>query len=92
MGHLRKFDVIPYNEYYCSPLLTKPKDLDKKRVIFILSYSSTNSANDNVTSNLFDGQQFLSKFPTVDNIVDQIKATKGRVLLAKIDIARALLR
>ena len=48
-----------------------------------------NSVNDRVTRNFFDGQQFLLKFPTVDNIIDQIKATEGRVLLAKIDIARA---
>ena len=48
-----------------------------------------NSVNNRVTRNLFDGQQFLLKFPTVDHIIDQITATEGRVLLAKIDIARA---
>ena len=48
-----------------------------------------NSVNDRVTRNLFDGQQFLLKFPTVDHIINQIKATEGRVLLAKIGIARA---
>ena len=86
---LGPFDDIPYHEFHCSPLLTRPKDTDKRRVILNLSYPSMNSVNDRVTRNYFDGQQFLLKFPTVDHIIDQIKATEGRVLLAKIDIARA---
>ena len=86
---LGPFDDIPYPEFHCSPLLTRPKDIDKRRVILNLSYPSMNSVNDKVTRNFFDGQQFLLKFPTVDHIIDQIKATEGRVLLAKIDIARA---
>ena len=86
---LGPFDDIPYHEFHCFPLLTRPKDIDKRRVILNLSYPSTNSVNDRVTRNFFDGQQFLLKFPTVDHIIDQIKATEGRVLLAKIDIARA---
>ena len=63
--------------------------MDKRRVILNLSYPRINSVNDKVTRNLFDGQQFLLKFPTVDHIINQIKATEGMVLLAKIDIARA---
>ena len=86
---LGTFDDIPYHEFHCSPLLTRPKDLDKRRVILNLSYPQTNSVNDKVTRNLFDGQQFLLKFPTVDHVIGQIKAIEGRVLLAKIDIARA---
>ena len=86
---LGPFVDIPYHEFHCSPLLTRPKDTDKRRVILNLSYPSINSVNDRVTRNYFDGQQFLLKFPTVDHINDQIKATEDRVLLAKIDIARA---
>ena len=86
---LGPFEDVPYPEFHCSPLLTRPKDVDKRRVILNLSYPSTNSVNDKVTRNFFDGYQFSLKFPTIDNIIDQIKATKGRALLAKIDIARA---
>ena len=86
---LGPFEDVPYHEFHCSPLLTRPKDQDKRIIILNLSYPTFNSVNDRVTRDLFDGQQFLLKFPTVDHIVDQIKATKGRVLLAKIDIARA---
>ena len=86
---LGPFEEVPYHEFHCSPLLTRPKDVDKRRVILNLSYPRTNSVNDRVTRDFFDGQQFLLKFPTVDNIIDQIKTTEGRVLLAKIDIARA---
>ena len=85
---LGPFDDIPYYEFHCSPLLTRPEDIDKRRVILNLSYPSMNLVNDKVTRNFFDGQQFLLKFPTVDHIIDQIKATEGRVLLAKIDTAR----
>ena len=48
-----------------------------------------NSVNDKVTRNLFDGQQFLLRFPTVDYTIDQIKVTESRVLLAKINMSRA---
>ena len=85
---LGPFD-IPYHEFHCSPLLPRPKDQDERPVILNLSNPSTNSVNDKVTRSLFDGQQFVLKFPTIDNIISQIKATKDRVLLAKIDIARA---
>ena len=73
---LGPFDNIPHHEFHCSPLLTRPKDLNKRRVILNLSYPSTNSVNDNVTRNLFDGQQFLLKLgiyvwtqPTLLNLV-----------------------
>ena len=52
---LGPFDAIPYHKFHCSPLLTRPKDLDKRRVILNLSYPNTNSVNDKVTRNLFDG-------------------------------------
>ena len=56
---LGPFDAILYHEYYCSPLLTRLKDLDKKRVILNFSYPSMSSVNDKDTSNLFDFQQFI---------------------------------
>ena len=47
------------------------------------------SVNDAVTRDNFDGSSFTLESPTVDNIVDDIKQRKGRVPLAKIDVARA---
>ena len=46
---LGRFDNIPYHKFHCSPLLTRPKELDKRRVKLNLSYPSSNSVNDKVT-------------------------------------------
>ena len=86
---LGPFSSIDYDEFHCSPLLTRPKDGNKRRVILDLSYPKGVSVNDAVTRDRFDDLEFTLTFPTIDNIVDQIKATQGRVLLAKIDVARA---
>ena len=86
---LGPFPLIDYDDFHCSPLLTRPKDGNKRRVILDLSYPRGASVNDAVTRDRFDDLEFTLTFPTIDNIVDQIKATQGRVLLAKIDVARA---
>ena len=86
---LGPFSSIDYDKFHCSPLLTRPKDGNKRRVILDLSYPKGASVNDAVTRDRFDDLEFTLTFPTIDNIVDQIKATQGRVLLAKIDVARA---
>ena len=86
---LGPFPNIHYDEFHCSPLLTRPKDGNKRRVILDLSYPRGVSVHDAVTKEKFDNLEFTLTFPTIDNIVDQIKATQGRVLLAKIDMARA---
>ena len=86
---LGPFDQVNTPFYHCSPLLTRPKGNNDRRVILNLSYPAGASLNDAVTKHLFDGQSFTLKFPTVDNIVDAIKKIKGRPMLAKIDISRA---
>ena len=47
------------------------------------------SVNDAVTREVFDDIPFTLKFPTVDDILNKVRSHKGRVLLSKIDIARA---
>ena len=81
--------VIPSPQFHCSPLLTRPKDLDKRRVILNLSYPKGSSLNDNVDKFKFDGKTFSLKFPTVDDICQEICDSSTEVLLSKIDIARA---
>ena len=46
--------VIPSPQFHCSPLLTRPKDLDKRRVILNLSYPKGSSLNDNVDKSKFE--------------------------------------
>ena len=46
---------INHSAFQCSPLLTRPKDGDKRRVIMDLSYPKGNAVNDFVNKDAFDG-------------------------------------
>ena len=83
------FDSIDYPFFHCSPLLSRPKEGRDRRVILNLSYPQGCSVNDKVSREFFDGSSFSLKFPSVDDIVNQVRHTKPPVLLAKIDVARA---
>ena len=74
--------------YHCSPLLTRPKDTNDRRVILNLSYPRGQSLNDAVDKLNFDARPFTLKFPSVDNIVERILQVKDP-LIFKIDVARA---
>ena len=80
---------VNHPAFHCSPLLTGPKDGDKRRVIMDLSYPKGNSVNDFVDKDAFDGTQFTLCFPTVDDIADDIIACKDDPVLFKVDMARA---
>ena len=86
---LGPFPDITFQKFHCSPLLTRPKDNGKRRVILDLSFPKGASVNDAVHRDAFDGTPFTLKFSTVDDILEGIRSSKGRVLLSKIDIARA---
>ena len=78
-----------HEHFHCSPLLTRPKGPDKRRVILDLSYPHECSVNSQVDKNRFDGSPFILKFSTVDDIaLDIVECTQDPVLL-KVDIARA---
>ena len=66
---------VNHPAFHCSPLLTRPKDGDKRRVIMDLSYPKGNSVNYFVDKDAFNGTQFTLHFPTVDDIADDIIAT-----------------
>ena len=86
---LGPYHNIDYKTIHCSPLLTRPKDSDDRRVILNLSFPVGASLNDAVTKENFDGRPFTLKFPAVEDILDGIRNTQGTVMLAKIDVARA---
>ena len=79
---------IPSAHYHCSPLLTRPKDTNDRRVILNLSYPRGQSLNDAVDKCNFDARPFTLKFPSVDNIVERILQVSDP-LIFKIDVARA---
>ena len=83
------FDAPPSAYFHCSPLLTRPKEADKRRIILNLSYPKGNSVNDMVDRDHFDGQMFRLKFPTIDDITQECLSIGSEARLAKIDVARA---
>ena len=69
LGHV---DKIEFNEFHCSPLLTCLKEGNKRQIILDLFYPKGSSVNDTVDRSFFDGYLFLLKFPTIDDIVNEI--------------------
>ena len=65
-------NAIDHEHFHCSPLLTRPKDVNKRRVILNLSYPYECSVNSHVDKNSFDEYPFTLKFPTVDHIARDI--------------------
>ena len=78
-----------HDQYHCSPLLTRPKDTNKRHVILNLSHPYGNSVNDHVDKDKFDSVAFALKFPSIDNITQDIVNHKGDTVLFKVDVARA---
>ena len=80
---------INHEHFHCSPLLTRSKDIDKRRVILNLSHPYDCSVNSHVDKDNFDGSPFILKFPTVDDIArDIIECTEDAVLF-KVAVACA---
>ena len=82
-------DTIIHEQFHCSPLLTRPKDANKRRVILNLSYPEGNSVNSHVDADNYDGSPFILKFPTVDDIADDIVRATEDTVLFKVDVKRA---
>ena len=64
---------VNHEQFHCSPLLTRPKDIDNRRVIFNLSHPTGQSLNDHVDKNKFDQTPLILKFPTIDSIAQDMK-------------------
>ena len=71
MGQDLEHDLI-----HCSPLLIRPKEVDKRRIILDLSYPH--------------GLSLITlKFPSIDYIVNVICSHVDNVTIPKTDLARA---
>ena len=86
---LGPLDQVDSEHFHCSPILTRPKDKNKRRVILNLSHPYGKSVNDHVAKNHFDGHEFTLRFPTIDDIVQTILSVENDPVLYKIDVARA---
>ena len=67
------------------PLLTRPKEADKRQVILDLSYPSGQFLNDLVSKDLFDGYKFYLKSPSIDHIVESTLNVDNDPWLFKIE-------
>ena len=74
--------------FHCSPLLTRPKDVVKRRVIVNLSHPYGRSVNEFVDEFRFDHRPFTLKLISTDDIVKEILSLHDPMLF-KIDVARA---
>ena len=79
---------IPFPTHF-SPMLTRYKQDDTRRVIVNLSYPKGQSVNDCINDGVYDDVTFTLKYPTVDQIVHKVQEFDSDVLLSKIDISRA---
>ena len=81
-------DNIPFKHYHLSPLLTRPKPPDSRRVIVNLSHPRGHSVNSHIVGDRYDGHSFDLRLPTIDHIIRSLSQFDDPVL-AKIDISRA---
>ena len=79
---------FPFPVHY-SPLLSRPKPDDSRRIIVNLSFPYGASVNDCIKNDVYDGVQFKLKYLAIQDIVDEINHQHSEVLLSKIDISRA---
>ena len=83
------FKTMPFKQLHCSPLLSRPKEGDSRRIIVNLSYPEANSVNSNILKEVYDGYNFSLSYPSVDDIVGHIAHSNDNLLLYKLDISRA---
>ena len=80
-------DHIDSPYLHCSPLLTRPKDRDKRRIILNLSHPQGFSLNDIVDKTRFNNRHFFLKLLSVDDIIQILPCDNPLIL--KIDVSRA---
>ena len=85
---LGPLDHVNSTHFHCSPLPTRPKDIDKRHVILNLSNPYGASVHDNVDKLHFDDRRFTLRLPSIDDFVKDILSTDNLVIF-KIDMARA---
>ena len=86
---LGPFTSWPVVGCHVSPLMTRPKCGDERRIILDLSYGGSESVNGNTQRGVYDGYPFSLTLPSLDHLIHDILNCLGRPKLIKIDISRA---
>ena len=79
----------PFAQMHTSPMMTRPKPDSTRRLIVDLSWPLGDSVNSRIADNHFDGNTCSLKYPTIDQIVQQILTIGDQPLLFKVDLKRA---
>ena len=85
---LGPFDSHPLENYHLSPIMSRPKTRDKRRIIIDLSWKENNSLNSNVTE-YYDGIKYTLRYPSLDIIQQRLIDLGPKAAIYKIDISRA---
>ena len=71
----------PFTQMHTSPMMTRPKPDSTRRLIVDLSWPLGDSVNSRIADNHFDGNTCSLKYPTIDQIVQQILTIGDQPLL-----------
>ena len=87
---LGPYDTKPIKNLHISPMMTREKpNAPARRVIIELSFPQGQSVNAGIPRDQYLTTPFVFKLPTVDTIIDQVKALGRGCKLYKVDISRA---
>ena len=70
-------------------MLSRPKPNASRRIIVDLSWPKGHSVNSAIEDNCYDDQEYMLKYPSVDDILNDINRIGKDAYLFKIDISRA---
>ena len=83
-------DDMPFKEWaHISPLMSRPKTEDKRRIILDLSYPHERSINAFIRKNCVMGVEREHSLPTVDNLLRDLSSMGTGALMFTVDVARA---
>ena len=84
------FEKNPIEGGHISPFMMRHKpDSDRRRVIIDLSWPVGESVNAGIDKDTYLGSQFDLRFPSVDDITDELRKLGKGALLYKVDVSRA---
>ena len=84
---LGPFKEVPHSEFHCSPLLTRYKDEQNRRVIVDLSYGEE-AVNSFTERGTYEGRGVSLHLPGLDQLISEV-LSQHSPLLVKADVSRA---
>jgi hypothetical protein len=84
------YNINEFDNIQISPLMSRPKDITKRRIIvdLLYPYSYGSSVNNVTSAETYLDIKYALKLPTVDTICSEILKGDSNVKLYKIDLAR----